>query len=117
MGVLTAGQGIALNQVGSNVEVSATATPGSGLPDKEAGFNAAGTIPVPFRQGRVITAAPTVYKDAGTPVITYRYAATPGGTLSTIATWPHTAAAESWVLVTVTDMSTATLVAVSLPVS
>ncbi len=29
MGVLTAGQGIALNQVGSNVEVSATATSGA----------------------------------------------------------------------------------------
>ena len=86
-----------------------------GLPPEKVAFAGVGAIPIPFDVARTI-AAPTVFKDAGSPTFTYQYAATPGAALSA-ATFPLNVAAGSWLVVTCTSMSTATLVGLIFPVS
>jgi hypothetical protein len=79
-------------------------------------FAATGSYPIPFTVARTL-AAPTVLSNASAPTITYRYAATPSGASTVISTWPHAAAAGSWVLVEVTNMGTSTLATVEISTS
>lgn len=79
-------------------------------------FAATGTWPIPFITARSL-AAPQVLGNGSAPTVAYRYAATPGGAITTITVWPHAAAAGSWVLVDVTNMGTSALVTVAFSTS
>ncbi len=108
MPVLTGGTGITLNE-------SPLGTLNIIAPQVEkVAFAAAGAIPIIFTVARSL-ATPTVRASAGTPVLNYSYSSTGTGTFTAVTVWPHSVAAGSVLLVNLTDISTASWVAVGIP--
>lgn len=112
IGVNISDKRLAFSTDGADVQ-SLSATPGQ---VEKVAFAAAGTIPVIFTAARTLS-APTVRASSGTPVLTYTYSATGTGTFTAVASFPHLVAVGSTLLVTCTDMSTATWVGVAIPTS
>lgn len=102
--------------VGPTGATGATGPQGPAGPQVER-FNFAATGPqlIIFTTARTLS-APTVGSDvAATPTVTYSYRATPTGAFTPISAFPHSVVVGSALLVNCTNMSTAALVAVSIP--